>query len=142
MTGRNVRRLVAQGIITPLAPGQGRRAGLYDALAAARAVIRHKSTVTPRDRLALEQARLTRLRYRKEKRELLERAAVIRAGVAVAKTLSAYLTSLPSRMVKDGLVPAEHEAAIDGYIRERLDERSRLADEGYLSGDEDGHGAA
>ena len=135
---RSLERFQTQGIIAPAEPRRGSRPSLWNVGDVAKRIIAHRAQMTPRDRREQAQAQLLELRYRRESREVLERTTVIRKGIAVAKTVSAHLTSLPSRMVKDGLVPAEHEAAIDGYIRERLDELSRLADEGYLAGDEDG----
>jgi phage terminase Nu1 subunit (DNA packaging protein) len=124
-------------VIAPAEPRRGARPSRWNLADCARKILAHTAELTPRDRREQAQAQLLELRYRRESREVLERATVIRKGVAVAKTVSAHLTSLPSRMVKDGLVPPEHEAAIDGYIRERLDELSRLADEHYLAEDDE-----
>ena len=66
---------------------------------------------------------------------MLPREDVVRRGQAVAKALSAALLRLPSAMVRAGVVTPEGEAAADKFIREHLDELSRLESAAYLAGE-------
>ena len=133
---RALERYQTNGVIKAVEPRRGNHPSRFDVLDVARRVIAHRAQESPHDRREGAQAQLLELRFKRESRELVARDEVIRAGLRVAKTVTAYLTTIPLRMVKDGVIAPEHEAAVDGYIRERLDELSRLADETYLAGDD------
>jgi hypothetical protein len=122
---RTLERYHADGVIRPARPSQGSHPALWAPLAVARALLAQRQSGS-RDRRELAQAKLLELRFGRESGELLNRTDVIRRGQAVAKAVAAHLLALPAAMVRGGVVPPEGEAALTDYIRERLDELSRL----------------
>jgi hypothetical protein len=131
---RTVGRYQSLGVIVPARPRQGSRPAGFDRLDCARRIIAYRGQETPRDRRELAQAKLLEQRYKREADELLDRRDVVRRGQGVAKTVAAYLLALPARLVRDGILPPEGEAAADKYLRERLDELARFGDARYLTG--------
>jgi hypothetical protein len=131
---RALQRAQTEGVIVPARPRCGSRPAGWDVVDVARALLRHRAQEQPRDRRETAQAMLLELRFKRESREVLARADVVRRGQAVAKVVTAHLTGLPARMVRDGILPPEGEAAAATYVGERLDELARLADAGYLAG--------
>src|SRR5688572_23858339 len=87
---RTLYRLRETGVIAPAVAGAGSRGGLYDPLDCARRVLAERSSAeTPRDRREEAQARLLELRYKREAREVLDRAEVVRQGRGVVQAVTA-----------------------------------------------------
>jgi hypothetical protein len=123
---RQFRRLEEQRVIRPAVPGSGRTGAQYDVPALVTEFLayrlRQAEARTPRDQLALEQARLARLRYRRERGQLLPRTDFVRRGQLLAAALTAKLRSLPARLVRAGVLPDVQEpealAAVDECLSE------------------------
>jgi hypothetical protein len=123
---RQFRRLEEQRVIRPAVPGSGRTPALYDVPALVADFLayrlRQAEARTPRDQLALEQARLARVRYRRERGALLPRSEFVRRAQLLAAAVSAKVRALPTRLVRAGVVADVQEptalAAVDELLQE------------------------
>jgi hypothetical protein len=117
------RRLEVEGVLPVArdgASGKGNNA-LFDLPAVVAAFLAYKvgrRPPSPRDARDQAQADLTRLRLDRERGQLLARDDVERTGAAVLTAVSAKLRSLPSRLVRAGLVPVDGEALVGEAIGE------------------------
>lgn len=134
ISDRTFRRLESEGIIRAVKPGDGRRPSIYDAPAVVGAYLAHRerqltgSNMSPRDRKDRSQAELNELRLARERREVLPRERVVAEGQAYIKASVAKIRTMPSRMVRAGLIPPASEPAVVEILREAMDEMSRWND--------------
>ena len=135
VSDRTFQRLEAEGVITAATPGVGRRGSTYDAYALVAAYLAHRerklagSLEAPRDRRDRSQAELNELRLARERRELLPRVQVVLEGQNFVKATMAKLRSLPTRMMRAGVLPPKAEPVIADILREAQEEMARWASE-------------
>lgn len=80
---------------------------------------------TERAKLSRSQRRLTDLRYRAMRGDLLDRGAVVREGQAVMHALRSRILSVPRQAVLAGLLPLEREADLRALVTSTLRELAR-----------------
>jgi phage terminase Nu1 subunit (DNA packaging protein) len=136
---RTFDRLESEGILVAAQPGRGGRASMYDLTALVPAYLNHErkqaasragnGSETPRDRRDRSQAELNELRLARERRELLPRSQVVLEGQSFVKATVAKLRSLPSRMMRAGVLPPSAEPVVVELLREAQEEMARWATE-------------
>jgi phage terminase Nu1 subunit (DNA packaging protein) len=124
LLGVNVRtfaRLEAEGVLTATTRSRG-KGSTYDGptivrefLAYREALIRG-SNQSARDRRDLSQAALNELRLARERRDVLPRAEVVRAGQAVLTVVATKLRHLPGRLVRLGAVLPPGETIVEHEV--------------------------
>jgi len=121
---RSLYRLREAGDIAPVIPGKGPKGAIYDPLAVARVLIQKPEDAREaRDRA---QAEWMQLRIAKERRELLPRGEVVRAGRGIVQTVTSRLLRLPADLVHLAGLPAKREVDAERVVREALEELARL----------------
>lgn len=128
ISDRTFARLEAEGVITPLQKGTGRRCSVYDGAAVVAAFLARQerqirdSNESPRDRKDRSQAELNELRLDRERRLLLPRDQVVSEGQAYVTAVTAKLRSIPPRVVQAGLIDAALAPQVEEIVEEAISE--------------------
>jgi phage terminase Nu1 subunit (DNA packaging protein) len=130
---RTLASLEAERVIEPAERGKGRRRSMYalESIVPAYLAYRDRQVtgreVTPRDRRDLSVAGLNELRLARERGDLIEKDAIMRAGRGVVETARARLLRLPADLRRAGIVADDKgEAAAERAVRDALEELARL----------------
>jgi phage terminase Nu1 subunit (DNA packaging protein) len=119
---RHFARLESEGILR--AASRRRTGNLYDPAILVKGYLAylHGMNGKPRDRRDLAQAELLELRHRRERGDVISRAAYIKHGQLLAAAVSAKLRAIPSRLVRAGVLVDAQEptalAAVDEVLQE------------------------
>jgi phage terminase Nu1 subunit (DNA packaging protein) len=137
---RHFSRLESEGAVTAATKSRG-RGSRYDAAVLVRQYLAYRERLirgshqSPRDRRDSSLAALNELKLSREQRDVLPRAEVVRAGVAVMTVVGSKLRGLPGRLVRLGVIPAEGEAAVAAEVDMVQEELSRLKAADILEGE-------
>jgi hypothetical protein len=140
ISGRTFTRLEAEGVLTPLRKAS--TGNTYDGPTLVRAYVAYReallrgSNQSARDRRDLSQAALNELRLMRERRDVLPRAEVVRAGAAVLTVVATKLRHLPGRLVRLGALLPTGEAIVEHEVDLIQTELAALKTLDVLAGEE------